>query len=157
MRFHLEMDDEEVQRQFSALQSRAQNTGQLMRVFAQYGENFTRERFATETAPDGTKWKDSRRKQEKGGKTLTAEGHLGDSVGSNYSNDSAEFGVGMNYASIHQFGGKITPKNSSALHFKTPGGGYVTAQSVTIPARPFLPKSISEMDFIVDAITDYLI
>jgi phage virion morphogenesis protein len=47
--------------------------------------------------------------------------------------------VGSNkvYAAIHQFGGKIVPKNAKALVFKI-GDRVIRRKSVTIPARPYL-------------------
>jgi phage virion morphogenesis protein len=159
MRFDMQFQDDDG-RYFSALQARAQNTEPLMQAFANYGEQQTRQTFATETAPDGTKWKDSRRKLEKGGKTLTKEGHLGDSVGSNYANDRAEFGLGMMYASIHQFGGTITPKKAGGfLAFATPSGDFAVVRSVTIPKRQMLPQTLEELgvDELVSLTQAYLL
>ncbi len=54
--------------------------------------------------------------------------------------------VGSNrvYAAVHQFGATIRPVRAKALAFRLGGvgakgrGGFVRAQSVTIPARPYL-------------------
>lgn len=51
---------------------------------------------------------------------------------------SALVGNPMPYAAIHQFGGKIRPKNVKALKFQS-GGRWWTVQEVTMPARPFFP------------------
>jgi phage virion morphogenesis protein len=156
MRFRFSYNDDEARSYFDALAERAQNTAPLMRDLAFLGEQQTREAFASETAPSGAKWQDSRRKQENGGKTLTDQGNLGDSVNSTYSNDSAEFGLGMMYAAIHQFGGTITPKTPGGfLKFKTASGDFAAVRSVTIPKRAMLPETLDEMD--KAAMTDIVI
>ena len=42
------------------------------------------------------------------------------------------------YALIHELGGVIVPKRAKALAIPQPDGGVVFAQSVTIPANPYL-------------------
>lgn len=44
----------------------------------------------------------------------------------------------VRYALIHELGGTIKPKTARALMFRAEDGGFVTVQSVTIPARPYL-------------------
>src|SRR5262249_52110977 len=44
----------------------------------------------------------------------------------------------VQYATLHQFGGTITPKRARVLAFKV-RGQQVFARKVTIPARPFIP------------------
>jgi phage gpG-like protein len=147
MKFKLDFDDEEARRWLDSIRQRAANPAPLMAAYANYGEQQTRATFAAERAPDGTAWKPSRRKELKGGKTLTgASGHLGDSVSSSYFNDSAEFGLGAMYAAMHQFGGTITPKDPNGfLKFRGAGGQFAAVRSATIPARPMLPSSLAEL------------
>lgn len=83
-----------------------QNPAEAMRDIATLGENTTRERFRTETGPDGVRWRPSLRVQINGGRTLTKDGHLGDSVSSRSTSKYAEWGVNRIYAAIHQFGGQ---------------------------------------------------
>jgi phage gpG-like protein len=54
--------------------------------------------------------------------------------------------IGSNvvYARIHELGGVIRPVRAKALHFVIPGVGHRTAQSVTIPARPYLRPAFAE-------------
>jgi phage virion morphogenesis protein len=61
--------------------------------------------------------------------------------------------VGSNkvYAAIHQFGGKIVPKNAKALQFKL-GNHFVRVQSVTIPARPYLGFGEAERLIVLDEV-----
>jgi phage virion morphogenesis protein len=151
--------DEEFLNRLNNMLGRVQDLKPAMRDIARHGESQTRRRFQTETAPDGTAWQDSWRKQEKGGKTLTKDGHLRKSIASNYGNYFAEWGANREYAAIHQFGGKITPKNPDGyLQFRTPGGGFAKLKSVTIPARPFLPSSLDELDTdtIIELVTSHI-
>lgn len=47
--------------------------------------------------------------------------------------------AGVIYARIHEFGGEIHANNPTGyLRFKTRDGSWVTTESVTIPARPYL-------------------
>jgi phage gpG-like protein len=53
------------------------------------------------------------------------------------------------YSRIHEFGGVIRPKRSNLLRFQV-GGRWVSARSVTIPARPYLrPTLIRSRDKIM--------
>jgi phage gpG-like protein len=72
-----------------------------------------------------------------GGRTMTDTGRLAASI--THEADEAGVAIGTNvaYGAIHQTGGTITAKTSSGLRFRV-GGQWVTKQSVTIPARPFL-------------------
>ena len=98
----------------------------------------TRERFASETGPDGVPWKKSERARQKGGKTLQDRKFLIRSLDRRSGADFAEAGVKpgapqQTYAAIHQFGGTIRPKKGKALSF----GGRLVAK-VVMPARPYL-------------------
>src|SRR5690606_3652990 len=45
-----------------------------------------------------------------------------------------------NLGAVHQFGATITPKNGKFLRWAPAGAkGFVFAEEVTIPARPFMP------------------
>lgn len=52
-------------------------------------------------------------------------------------------GSNVIYARIHELGGIIRARNAKALVFKIPGVGWRQAQSVTIPARPYLRPAIT--------------
>lgn len=47
--------------------------------------------------------------------------------------------IDLVYARVQQRGAKIRARNAKALRFRGPGGRFVFAKTVTIPARPFLP------------------
>lgn len=122
----------------------------LLKKIAFYGENSTKERFQTETGPDGNKWKESLRARLTGGKTLTKDTHLSETINGQADDQKAEWGSNRVYAAIHQFGGTIKPKSAKALHFQIPGLGWVTRKQVTMPARPFLGISDDDQDEILD-------
>lgn len=122
----------------------------LLKKIAFAGENATRERFQTETGPDGSKWVESLRARLSGGKTLTQDGHLGDSITSAANDKTAEWGSNRICAAIHQFGGTIKAKSAKGLRFQIHGGGWITRQQVTLPARPFLGLSNDDEAEILD-------
>ncbi|MDH4229965.1 MAG: phage virion morphogenesis protein [Nitrospirota bacterium] len=125
----------------------------IMRGLATIGENSTRERFTTQTAPDGTRWTPSLRARLIGGRTLTHRGHLGNSITSDSARTWAEWGTNMVYGAIHQTGGVIRPKSASALRFRLANGSWRTARQVTIPSRPFLGISDADRTDMLDYIT----
>lgn len=51
--------------------------------------------------------------------------------------------IDLVYAGVQQRGAKIRARNAKALRFRGPGGRFIFAKSVTIPARPFLPTGDS--------------
>jgi len=106
----MEIDDRQIKAKIRALMAFGQNPSAAMRDIATYGEASTRERFRDQVAPDGNRWKPSIRVQISGGKTLTKDGHLGDSVSNKSNATVAEWGVNRIYAAIHQFGGNTGRK-----------------------------------------------
>lgn len=103
-------------------------------------EDSTKDRFNRGQAPDGTKWKPSRRVFKKGGKTLVDEGLHGGLWGSiTYAvdGDSVEVGTGKVYGPAHQFGVVIQREGAHAIPLHMPEG-RTPAGPVEIPARPFL-------------------
>jgi phage virion morphogenesis protein len=72
-------------------------------------------RFRTGKAPDGTKWKDSRRVAQGGGQTLSLTRRLRNSITTSFDRTSATVGTNAVYAAIHQFGGVIRAKKGPFL------------------------------------------
>lgn len=130
-----------VLRVFTAIRQFGGHPRPLVQQIAFLGENSTRARFATQTDPDGQRWKPSLRVQLNGGKTLTKDGHLGDSITSRADDDAAEWGTNRIYAAVHQFGATIRAKAGKYLRFPVPGFGWVSKAQVTITARRFLGLS----------------
>lgn len=145
----------QVQRLFQQIRRLGGDPQPLLQDIAFLGENSTRERFRSQTGPDGERWKPSLRVQLSGGKTLTRDGHLGDSVGSYANQRSAVWGVNRIYAAIHQFGGAIRAKTSRGLRFRI-GDRWSTKRQVSIPARPFLGISDGDRQDILDLVENHL-
>lgn len=82
---------------------------------------------------------------------LRASNTLYNSITREYSINTVTVGSLVEYAAIHQFGGKIVPKNAKALVFKL-GGGIVRVKSVTIPARPYLGFGAQEIQMALDVL-----
>lgn len=125
---------------------------ELMTAIAARGDKQTRERIEQEkTAPDGTPWKpniEGTSILQRSGTNLLYQSAFRASA------DEAEWGNTWEYAHVHQDGAVIVPKEKDALSFKI-GGKYVTAQKVTIPARPFLGISAENEREIIELVTDH--
>ncbi|KAA6405750.1 phage virion morphogenesis protein [Candidatus Tokpelaia sp.] len=106
----------------------------------------TRRRLVDEkTAPNGEEWKPNKA----GTSILYASGALMRSIDYAATSDYVAVGSGLNYARIHQFGGKIEPKNAKSLRFIGVGGGAVFAKMVQMPARPYIGLSADNAEEIV--------
>lgn len=146
----------QVERLFKAIRQLGANPRPILQDIAFLGENSTRARFRSQTGPDGQRWKPSLRAQLAGGKTLTKDGHLGDSIASQADDQEAAWGTNRVYAAIHQFGGIVRAKGSGGLRFNIPGIGWRNKRQVQIPARPFLGLSDSDRQDILDLVGDHL-
>ena len=112
----------------------------------------TRRRLASEKrSPDGKAWRPNRQ----GTSILFRAGHLAGSIVSQVHGSEVRVGSNLVYAAIHQFGGRITPRDARALHFRV-GKKEVFARAVTIPARPWLGLSADNRDDLESVIEDWL-
>lgn len=145
-----------VQRLFDRLQRLGANPRPLLEEIAAYGEASTRARFRSQTAPSGEPWTPSLRVRLFGGKTLTRDGHLGDSITHRADDQAAEWGTNRIYAAVHQFGGEIKAVTGRHLRFALPGIGWRSVASVTLPARPFLGLSTEDRREILEMVGDHL-
>ncbi len=136
--FQVSVDDARVRSALMMLVAMGSDPSPVMQDIATYGENSTKARFDSETGPDGKKWKQSLRAKLTGGKTLTAKGHLRDSITSESGRDWAQWGSNKVYARIQQLGGTIKPKTSGKLRFMLANGAWRTVSQVTLPPRPYL-------------------
>lgn len=99
----------------------------------------TQHRFEEETGPDGYRWPASYRAMADGGKTLTLSGRLVRSMTHNATDENVEWGTDVIYAAVQNLGGTIRAKTAKGLRFRVGrNGGWVTKQSVTLPARTFM-------------------
>lgn len=147
---HIEYNDSDVRGTLTRLIALGRNPAPAMRDIATYGENSTRDRFRTETGPDGKRWKPSLRVQMRGGRTLTRDGHLGNSITSDSGRDFAEWGTNRIYAAINHFGGVIKPKHKKSLRFQITKGVWVNVKKVTITARPYMGVNGTDRAAILD-------
>lgn len=115
----------------------------------------TQQRFEDGKSPAGAAWKPSIRASRDGGATLVDRGHLRDSMTHRASDNEVEVGTNVLYAAVHQFGATINAKTSQGLRFKI-GDRFITKQSVTIPARPFLGISEDDAAEIQEILADHL-
>ncbi|VWX62586.1 phage virion morphogenesis protein [Sphingorhabdus sp. 109] len=130
----------------------------LMGDIALYGESSTIERFETEIAPDGSRWSQSIRARTEGGKTLTDNAILKNSITPESGSDYAAWGSNIIYAGIHNNGGTIRAKNAKHLSFGLPGGlGFRKVEAVDIPQREFLGLSSEDNVEIIALAEDYAI
>ena len=128
----------------------------LLDDIAGVGESATRARIEDGgPAPDGTDWPDRHPAYENPHPLLNLEGHLVDSIEGEGSEDTAVWGSSLVYARIHQLGGTIVPRHTSALVFAL-GDAVVIARSVTIQARPYLGYGASERQGGEDVVEDWL-
>lgn len=117
----------------------------------------TRERFKTQTAPDGTAWAAlqpwyQKEKQRNKNRILTLNGYLRGRMTWQFVGDrTVEIGSNLPYAAVHQFGATIKPRAAKVLMFR----GHV-AKSVTIPARPYLGLSDEDRSEIVERTLEWL-
>ena len=154
-----------------ALNRLLQSGRNLSPVLKDIGEHLldsTQQRFARQTAPDGSLWQalspqyQSAKKRNEN-KILMLDGHLSGTLRWQVSGNTLLFGSDRVYAAIHQFGGKtrahtIRPRSKKALAW--PGGKHpvkkVEHPGSDIPARPFLGLSADDERDIVDIVHDHL-
>lgn len=148
------LEDSEAVRALTRMVSRGRDMTPLMRDIGEHLLNTTRERFATQTAPDGTPWAPlsattKRRKTRNVEKVLTESGALrGHGLVYQASRDRVEVGSPLIYAGTHQFGAERGSFGSMSNGAPIPWGD--------IPARPFLGVSDDDEATIVRLIGDHL-
>ncbi len=127
---------EEIENALQALSKKLSGTHmqQTMQTVGEIVKFDIEENFENESSSFGVMWKKSHR----AGKTLSDSGRLNSSFSINATVSRVEVGTNLEYAPIHQFGGIIKAKTDKGLRFKV-NGKFARKQSVTIPARPFLP------------------
>lgn len=156
MDFRYGLDDGQVRGALLRLMALGNNPRPALLDIAALGESSTRLRFRLQRGPDGQQWKPSIRAQVTGGRTLTKDGHLSGSIGSNVGKDFAEWGVNRIYARIHQDGGVIKAKSGGALKFRIPGGGFAVVKAVRMPARPYLGVNEDDRDDMLDIVESHI-
>ena len=134
--------------------------GNLLPAYMNIGEyetQVTKNRFITETDPDGVPWQDLNElyaATKKGPGKLRGETRQLSAIIYQAANDNVEIGSDVIYARIHNEGGVIRPKNASALVFSM-GGQTFKVKSVTMPRRRFLGFSDADLVEIQAIIQDH--
>jgi phage virion morphogenesis protein len=124
----------------------------------QIGETLTssaRERFSSQSGPDGRPWQKSRRAAVEGGETLTDNAILKNSITFKARVEGVAVGTNVKYAPIHQHGGVITAKRAKYLRFRV-GKSWARKKSVKMPARPFIGISEGDMGEIRDVVNRHI-
>ncbi|CUJ55617.1 phage virion morphogenesis protein [Achromobacter sp. 2789STDY5608621] len=134
----------------------AQDMTPALRGIGEYLAGSSRDRFGSQTAPDGSAWTPlahwyREAKPANKDKILTLRGYLSSSIHWQVLPDSVLVGSNLEYAAIHQFGGVIRPKQRKALKV----GGRAVSQ-VKIPARPYLGISTDDATESEALVADYL-
>ena len=93
---------------------------------------------------------------------LQASGRLRNSITPSSTNDTAVVGTNVEYAAIHNFGGKtsphlIRPKKGKALKFGGRFAKQVNHPGSNIPARPFMTLQPEDEKALSDAVAEYLV
>lgn len=141
----IKIDNKTVNEKLLELAKRGENLRPLMKNIAGIFASSTEENFKEEGRPD--KWtelseitKEKRKKKDKWpGQILQIEGQLVSSVNTQYDDNSAVIGSNLDYAAIHQLGGKAGRN-----------------KKVEIPARPYLKLTDDDFEEILQQITLYL-
>ncbi len=146
----------EIQRRLGDLVHAFGDLRPLMQDLGLTLESATIDRFDSETAPSGERWKPSLRAKIEGGKTLSDRTTLRHSIHSVAGSSDVEVGTNLIYAGVHQFGATIRAKSEAGLRFRLPGGlGYRRVMEVEIPARPFLGLSADDEAEVIAQVEDY--
>lgn len=135
---------------------RLANTRALMESIGDALVTGVKTRLLNEVNPEGEKWEPSARALSQGGKTLTKDGHLLQTIDRAATPTKVMVGSNLAYARIHQLGGVIKPRKGKFLKFRGQDGQEVFVKQVTIPARPYLGVSKADMEEVKATIQDFL-
>ena len=155
-----------------------ENTTPLLARIGEYLQDSSRERFKSQSGPDGTAWQPlqpryQRRKKQNKDKILTLRGYLRGYIHWQPDGDDAvRVGTNAKYGGIHQFGGTIQqPARQSTVHFgagkakhlfvkqkkaKRSMAVRVGAHQVNMPARPYLGVNAGDQEQIRLRVMDWL-
>ena len=124
-----------------------------MRDIGEHLLNTTRERFSSQTAPDGTPWAPlsedyKRTKPRNQDKILTLYGILRGQLTYRAARDEVAIGSPTIYAGTHQFGAERGAFGTTARGAPIPWGD--------IPARPFLGLSPDDESAVMEILAEHL-
>ena len=150
--------DSEVRRGFRQLEGLMTNTTPVMRAIGVGLVGSTHMRFVTQTDSDGQAWQALNAgyaEDKRNSRILTESGRLRNSINARASNDEVLVGTDVIYAAAHQFGATIVPVRATHLWFRI-GGNLIKADSVTLPARPFLGISSDDEAMIAETVFGFV-
>lgn len=137
------LDDTHAQQQLSGIIKQLKHPRNLYGVLGETLKKIHDARFDKEVDPKGRPWKPlatttlaRKAKKRKSPKILRQDGYLSTTTAYNYDDKKVEFGSGVRYARLHQFGGRA-------------GRG----RKVTIPARPWLGASLQDEQLLLKKAT----
>lgn len=153
MRINIELDDAEVLHAFNALRRASGDLTPAMRDIGEALLNSTRERFNSQTDPDGQPWAPLSeatlaRKTRNKDKILTRDGDLRRELSYREGPDFVEIGSPRVYASTMQFGAEAGAFGATARGQPIPWGD--------IPPRAFLGLSDDDRERILEIVLDHL-
>lgn len=154
------------------------NTAPLLARIGEYLQDATRDRFKSQSGPDGSAWQPlqpryQRRKKQNKDKILTLRGYLRGQIHWQPDGDDAvRVGTNAKYGAIHQFGGTIQqPARQATVHFGAGKAKHlfvkrkkakrslqvsIGAHQVNMPARPYLGVNAGDQEQIRPRVIDWL-
>lgn len=173
--YEIKYDITDFERGLGELISRIEHRQPLMREMAAAMHDAVEENFAQQGRPAWAGWSPRYAKKRQGGKILQKSGRLAASISEYSDNDSATVGTNVVYARIHQEGGTINiPARSQRSYHKQYKDGRVGNRfvkksksnfsqwntmgeyKITIPARPFLHLTESDVEGMENTAAEYL-
>lgn len=134
------------------LEGAARNPQPVLQHISDYLDLYTRMRFDSAKAPDGSPWADNSpvtiARKGRNEPLVGRSGDLRDTLRGDINGNTLVFGSDRPYAAVQQFGA------SKGQFGKTRRGGSIPWGD--IPARPFLGLSKDDEDNITDIINEYL-
>ena len=137
----IKINTDTLQNSLNAAARRTSHTKPLMTRLARIMRNAVLDNFAAGGRPAWAPRKYLAAREGSG--LLQASGRLRNSITPSSTNDTAVVGTNVEYAAIHNFGGKtsphlIRPKKGKALKFGGRFAKQVNHPGSNIPARPFM-------------------
>lgn len=164
----IEIDHRAVSDKLEAMARRARNLTPAYAVFGDYLVRETEGRFASETAPDGTRWAALSKgyaATKKGPKILTEKHFLRQSINRQAESRMLKVGTPVAYAAMHQLGLKKAlsiPAHRRKVKSRSGKGrsgvAFVSAHTrkVSIQARPFLGMNDADREELRETVKEYL-
>ncbi len=156
--FTLSVDDATVLLALDGLADAPSDLAPLWKAIGEDMVSSTKERFRTETDPEGRPWAPLNplyAETKKGAGILKESGQLAWGIAWQIEGDALEWGTNRPHARVHQFGAVIKPKTAAALVFEL-GEKTIRVKSVTVPRRSFLGISEEDRRTILDTMADWL-